>query len=72
MIWDNLAAHKANIIYFTVYRAGHRIVCRPPYRPKFGPTEYFFAQLCNGVRRCADRIRTVEDLIADVMLSLVQ
>ena len=36
------------------------------YRSKFGPTEYVFAQLCNGVRHCVDRIRTVEDLIAAV------
>jgi hypothetical protein len=44
-MWDNLRSHKSARIINLVYNAGHRIVCRPPYRPQDGPIEYAFNML---------------------------
>jgi hypothetical protein len=38
---------------------GHRVMCRPPYRPQYGPVEFAINQTCN---RLVQRWWEVEDL----------
>jgi hypothetical protein len=49
LMWDNLKSHLTGLVYNTVYGRPSanqfRIVPRPPYQPKYGPTEYHFAEL---------------------------
>ena len=49
LMWDNLRSHLTNQVYQTVYIRPSpnkfEIVPRPPYMPKYGPTEYAFAEL---------------------------
>lgn len=49
LMWDNLQLHLTNQVYSTVYIRPSpnkfEIVPRPPYMPKYGPTEYAFAEL---------------------------
>ena len=46
LIHDNLTSHKAPDLYEAVRERGHRVVCRPPYRPQDGPVEYAINQVC--------------------------
>ena len=46
LIHDNLTSHKAPEVYEAVRERGHRVVCRPPYRPQDGPVEYVINQVC--------------------------
>jgi hypothetical protein len=58
-IHDNLTSHRAPEVYEAVRERGHRVVCRPPYRPPDGPVEYAINQVCvNLVKRWLE----VEDL----------
>jgi transposase len=49
LLWDNLRAHQTALVYNTVYGRPtpnvFSIIPRPPYQPKYGPTEYHFAEL---------------------------
>ena len=53
-MWDNLQSHLNPLIYNVVeHWPGNgmkQIVLRPPYQPKFGPTEYVFCQLAAKVQ----------------------
>ena len=57
-LWDNLNSHLAPLVYHTVEgRRGpcsFRIVPRPPYQPKYGPSEYGFCEL---ICRLQDRVK---------------
>lgn len=65
-LWDNLAAHLTDLVYETVE---HRpspnqfyIVPRPPYQPKFGPTEY---SICHTIQELQRRVTA--DWTTDIM-----
>jgi hypothetical protein len=45
-IHDNLSSHKSLEVLEAVRRRGHRVVCRPPYRPQDGPVEFAINQVC--------------------------
>ena len=58
-VHDNLTLHRAPEVYEAVRERGHRVVCRPLYRPQDGPVEYAINQVCvNLVKRWSE----VEDL----------
>jgi transposase len=60
LMWDNLRSHLTNQVYQTVYtrQSPNRfdMVPCPPYMPKYGPTEYAFAEL--GFRKPIGRSTT--------------
>ena len=45
IIHDNYSAHKSATVYGAVHRMGHRVLCRPPYRPHDGPVEFAINQV---------------------------
>jgi len=49
LTWDNLGSHLTDLVSQTVYNRLtqnlFRYVARPPYMPKYGATEYVFAEL---------------------------
>jgi hypothetical protein len=55
LLWDNLSAHMTALVYNTVHGRPtpnvFTIIPRPPYQPKYGPTEYHFAELCARLRQ---------------------
>lgn len=55
VLWDNLRSHGAPIVYQTVEGRDSDneffIVPRPPYQPKFGPTEYVFCEVACELQR---------------------
>ena len=51
LIHDNLSSHMAPEVYKAVRVWGHRVVCRPPYRPQDGPGEFAINQVCCGLAR---------------------
>jgi hypothetical protein len=55
LMWDNLRSHLTGLVYNTVYGrpSANRftIIPRPPYQPKYGPTEYHFAELSAELQR---------------------
>jgi hypothetical protein len=71
LIHDNLSAHKAPEVYEAVRERGHRVVCRPPYRPQDGPVEYAINQVCVQLDKrwseCVDleSMKTVVEEIID-------
>ena len=66
ILHDNLTSHKSDEVASTVYAAGHRVKCRPPYRPHEAPIEYAFDQLGCEIRRRWERISTEKELINNV------
>jgi hypothetical protein len=58
LMWDNLASHLAPLVHHTVNgRQGpvaFSTCSRPPYKPKYGPTEYAFCEL---ICRLQDRAK---------------
>lgn len=68
---DNLSSHKASEIYDTIYEAGHRVICRPPYRPYEAPIEWVFNQLACAVRRKWAKINNETELI-DAILDIIE
>ena len=40
LIHNNLTSHHAPEVFEAIRECGHRVVCRPPYRPQDGPVEY--------------------------------
>ena len=61
-IWDNLSAHKTDLVYQTVEGRPapslFRIVCRPPYQPKVAPVEY---KICDICQYCVRQITEQDD-----------
>jgi hypothetical protein len=55
LLWDNLKSHLTGLVYNTVYGRPSpnqfSIIPRPPYQPKYGPTEYHFAELSAALQR---------------------
>ena len=66
LMHDNLAAHKSNSIYDLVDKYGHRVICRPPYRPNEAPIEWAFDQLACETRRRWRKINNDRDLIKEI------
>lgn len=54
-LWDNLRSHLGPTVYNTVYGRAtpntFSFIARPPYQPKYGPTEYMFAELTNRLQQ---------------------
>lgn len=71
LMHDNLSSHKAPEIYDTIYDAGHRVICRPPYRPYEAPIEWVFNQLACAVRLKWKKIKNEEDLV-DTIISIIE
>ena len=65
-LWDNLNAHKSDEVVEAVYAAGHRVLCRPPYRPHDGPIEWVFDQLACELRLRWESINNEQDLIREI------
>ena len=65
-LWDNLGSHKADEVAELVYSRGHRILCRPPYRPHDGPIEWVFDQLACELRLRWSVINCEHDLIREI------
>ena len=62
LLWDNLRSHCTNQVYQRViYRpegmGRFDIVRRPPYQPKFGPTEYVFCMLACKLQ---DQVKNID------------
>jgi transposase len=55
LLWDNLRSHLTNQVHQTVYARPSpnwfEFVARPPYMPKYGPSEYAFAELGHRLRQ---------------------
>lgn len=60
---DNLTSHKRPDVVEAVYRRGHKLTCRPPYRPHDGPIEWVFDQLACAVRDRWGEISDEQELI---------
>lgn len=71
MMHDNLSSHKAAEIYDTIYTAGHRVICRPPYRPYEAPIEWVFNQLACSVRSKWATINTEQELM-DAIIQIIE
>jgi len=71
LMHDNLSSHKAGEIYDAIYDAGHRVICRPPYRPYEAPIEWVFNQLAGAVRKRWKQIKNEEDLI-NTIISIIE
>lgn len=69
-LWDNLRSHLTNQVYATVLARDSpnwfEIVPRPPYMPKYGPTEYVFAELGSKLRLRCQPNWTYADLEVEV------
>ena len=50
LIHDNYSSHTSPVIFETVRQMGHRVVCRPPYRPHDGPVEFAINQAVSRLR----------------------
>ena len=62
---DNLSSHKSPEVAGAVYKRGHRVKCRVPYRPHEAQIEWAFDQICCEVHRRWDVIVNEHDLIAN-------
>ena len=49
-------------------RAGHNVICRPPYRPDIAPIEWAFDQLACSIRKRWYLIHNETDLIKQIRL----
>ena len=63
---DNLSSHKADEVYDAFYGAGHKVICRVPYRPDEAPIEFVFDMLKCEIRRRWQRINNEVDLIREI------
>ncbi len=66
LINDNLTSHRAPEVYEAVRERGHRVVCRPPYRPQDGPVEYAINQVCLNLTRRWNEVHDLETMQAVV------
>jgi transposase len=71
MMHDNLSSHKASEIYDTIHNAGHRVICRPPYRPYEAPIEWVFNQLACAVRKRWKKVKNEQDL-TDAIIDIIE
>ena len=62
LIHDNLSSHRAPEVYEAVHDRGHRVVCRPPYRPQDGPVEYAINQVCVQLNKRWTEARDLESM----------
>eukprot|EP00978_Attheya_sp_CCMP212_P037426 scaffold176038_cov34-Attheya_sp.AAC.1 len=68
---DNLNLHKDPGVVYAVHRRGHRVVCRPPYRPHDGPIEWAFDELaCEMSVSWLSKSTTSFPHYQDLMISL--
>ena len=63
---DNLGAHMNPALYRDVKKAGHRILCRPPYYPADGPIEWIFNQLGCELRNRSGEIKNIKQLLEHI------
>ena len=63
---DNLTSHKALKAYDAIHDRGHRVICRPPYRPNEAPIEFVIDQVACEVRQRWTQIKDVDDLDCEV------
>jgi hypothetical protein len=62
LLHDNLTFHKVPEVYEAVRERGHRVVCRPPYRPQDGPVEYAINQVCVKLDTCWSECADLESM----------
>jgi hypothetical protein len=62
LIHDNLTSHRAPEVYEAVRQRGHRVVCRPPYRPQDGPVEYAINQVCGRLEKRWSEVTDLESM----------
>jgi len=62
LIHDNLTSHRAPEVYEAVRERGHRVICRPPYRPQDGPVEYAINQVCVNLVKCWSEVEDLETM----------
>jgi hypothetical protein len=65
---DNLSAHKSDRVYDGVHMRGHRITCRPPYRPHCGPVEFAIDQIACAIRDRCFQINSIHDLVYQIQV----
>lgn len=66
LMHDNLAAHKTDSVTARIYNAGHKVICRPPYRPHIAPIEFAFNMLTCSLRDRWQQIKNEAHLIAAI------
>ena len=62
LIHDNLTSHRAPEVYEAIRERGHRVVCRPPYRPQDGPVEYAINQVCLNLTKRWSEVTDLETM----------
>lgn len=62
LIHDNLTSHRAPEVYEAIRERGHRVVCRPPYRPQDGPVEYAINQVCLNLTKRWSEVNDLETM----------
>jgi hypothetical protein len=69
-LWDNLAAHLTNLVFETVESRESQnifyIIPRPPYQPKYGPSEYAICETVQKVQRRVQSNWTTETMVANI------
>ena len=60
---DNLSSHKSDEIVESIYRRGHSVICRVPYRPHEAPIEFTFNMFAEELRGRWSKIKTEEQLV---------
>jgi hypothetical protein len=69
-LWDNLAAHLTTLVYETLEsRESPNVfysVPRPPYQPKYGPSEYGILDAVQKVQRRVLRTWTTETMVNNI------
>lgn len=63
---DNLSSHKADEVVEAIHSRGHRVICRPPYRPHEAPIEWAFDMFAAEVRRRWEVINDEQDLCREM------
>ena len=70
VIHDNYSSHKSPLVTETIRQMGHKVVCRPPYRPQDGPVEFAINQVMTQltlrwgeVEDLSSMIRVLQDII---------
>jgi transposase len=61
-ICDNLSSHTNALVRHVVQQGGHRLLFRPPYKPRDGPIEYVFNRLQHELSLRLHEIRNQRDL----------
>ena len=66
VLHDNLGAHKSDEVADAIYERGHRVMCRPPYRPNEAPIEFAIEQFERSIRDSWDTVKNDQQLIAKI------